>query len=622
MSVTESSVYPPIEDYGIVGNLETCALVALDGSIDWFPFPHLESPSILAAILDAQRGGRFRITPTESFETERRYVDDTNVLETTFRTDGGTVTVIDFLPPAGRTDHPKKVLYRKLSCADGAVDLEVELDPQFDYGRAETSIESVEKGIIADGEDERTLLESPTDLEIDNGRITGDLSLEAGESEWFLLRCTGAEDANTDPDAALEETLEYWIDWAHSCDPEDDCAFEGSWHDLVVRSQLVLKLLTHAESGAIAAAPTASLPEDIGGVRNWDYRFNWLRDAGFTVQALMNLGTVGEATDYFDWFMDLCEADEPAAIQPLYSLHGESNLEERELDHFEGYRGSQPVRIGNGAAQQQQLDIYGELLLAVDEMHHHGRELDDEEWERINDIVDYVREIWDEPDAGIWEVRGGNEHFVYSKVMCWVALDRGIAIATDGDYDAPLETWRESRDRIRDDILENGYDEDVGAFVQSYGSDSLDATGLLLPIVGFLPFGDERVQGTIEAIEETLVEEKVFVSRYDGDDGLPGDEGAFVLCSCWLVDALVLSGRVDEAQSRFESLLSYLNPLGLIAEEVDSESGAHLGNYPQAFSHIGIVNSALYLGYMRGNETPGPPPMGIRLGDPIMSPEE
>ncbi|SEV88388.1 glycoside hydrolase family 15 protein [Natrinema salifodinae] len=620
MAVTEFEAYPPIEAYGVVGNLETCGLVAPNGSVDWFPFPHLEFPSIFAAILDNERGGRFRIGPPDPFETDRRYVGDTNVLETTFDTPNGTATVTDFLPPAGRVDHPKKVLYRKVTCTGGTVGLEVELDPRFDYGHAETTIEPVEKGILAEGTDERTLLESPIDLEIEDGRITGELSLEAGETEWFLLRCTGAEDANTDPDAALEETIEYWTDWAHSCDPDDDCAFEGPWHDLVVRSELVLKLLTHAESGAIAAAPTTSLPETVGGVRNWDYRFNWLRDAGFTVQALMNLGTADEANDYFDWFMDLCQADGPASIQPLYSLHGESDLAERELDHFEGYRGSRPVRIGNEAAQQRQLDIYGELLLAVDEMYRHGRELNDEEWDRIRDIVEYVREVWDEPDAGIWEVRGGNEHFVYSNVMCWVALDRAIAIAAGGDYDAPLETWRETRETIRTDVLENGYDEDVGAFVQSYGTDALDATGLLLPIVGFLPFDDERIQGTIDAIEAELVED-VFVQRYNGDDGIPGDEGAFVLCSCWLVNALALSGRVEEAQSRFESLLEYLNPLGLIAEEIDPENGAHLGNYPQAFSHIGIINSALYLGYVRGREASGPAPMGIRLGDPVVPPE-
>ncbi|TMT81672.1 glycoside hydrolase family 15 protein [Haloterrigena sp. H1] len=620
--MAESEAYSPIESYGVIGNLETCALVAPNGSIDWFPFPHLESPSILAAILDADRGGRFQIKPTTPFETKQQYLDDTNVLETTFQTLGGTVTVTDFLPPAGQVDQPKQVLYRKVTCTNGDVDLAIDLEPQFDYGRAETTLEPVDGGVLAAGEAERVLLETPVDLEIEAGRITGEFSLEAGQTEWVLLRCTGAESASTDPDAALDETIEYWTEWGHHCGPEDDCAFEGPWHDIVVRSELVLKLLTHAESGAIAAAPTTSLPEDIGGVRNWDYRFNWLRDAGFTVQALMNLGTVTEAIDYFEWFVDLCQTADPGAIQPLYGLHGEADLEERELEYLEGYRGSRPVRVGNEAAQQRQLDIYGELLLAVDEMCQRGRALNDDEWVRIQDIVDYVCDVWEEPDSGIWEVRGGNEHFVYSKVMCWVALDRGIEIARERDRDAPLEGWRETRKRIRADVLENGYDEEIGAFVQSYGTDALDATALLLPLVGFLPFDDERVRGTIDAIDERLVTDDIFVARYHGDDGLPGDEGAFVLCSCWFINALALSGRVEDARSRFESLLEYLSPLGLVAEEIDPETGAHLGNYPQAFSHIGIINSALYLGYVHGHELPGPDPMGIRLGDPAVVPDE
>ncbi|SDD77124.1 glycoside hydrolase family 15 protein [Natrinema hispanicum] len=620
--MADPSTYLPIESYAVIGNLETCALVAPNGSIDWFPFPHLESPSILAAILDAERGGRFRIGPTTRFETNRRYVDDTNVLETSFHTSDGTATLTDFMPPAGQIDQPKKVLYRKVTCTDGAVDLELDLEPQFDYGRAATTLDSVDGGVLATGETERVLLETAVDLEIEAGRITGEFSLEAGETVWVLFRCTGAENANTDPDAALDETIEYWTEWGHSCGPEDDCAFEGPWHDAVVRSELVLKLLTHAESGAIAAAPTTSLPEDIGGVRNWDYRFNWLRDAGFTVQALMNLGTVTEAIDYFEWFVDLCQTADPETIQPLYGLHGEADLEERELEHLEGYRGSQPVRVGNEAAQQRQLDIYGELLLAVDEMCQRGRALNDDEWVRIRDIVDYVCDVWDEPDAGIWEVRGGNEHFVYSKVMCWVALDRGIELARERDRDAPLESWLETREQIRADVLENGYDEEIGAFVQSYGTNVLDATALLLPVVGFLPFDDERVQETIDAIDERLVTDDIFVARYHGDDGLPGNEGAFVLCSCWFVTALALSGRVEDARSRFESLLEYLSPLGLVAEEIDPETGTQLGNHPQAFSHIGIVNSALYLGYVHGHELPGPDPMGIRLGDPAVVPDE
>jgi|AntDeeMetagen134_2_1112570.scaffolds.fasta_scaffold01328_2 GH15 family glucan-1,4-alpha-glucosidase len=616
------SGYAPIEAYGIVGNLETCALVAPDGSIDWFPFPHVESPSILAAILDDEDGGRFRIEPAEQYETGQQYVETTNVLETTFRTANGRATVTDFLPPAGEVDQPKKVIYRKVTCSDGSVTLDIEFDPQFDYGRAETTITATDEGILAEGDEEQALLENPVDLEISDGRVTSEVTLEAGDAEWFLLRCTGAEDAAAEPEVALEQTVEFWTDWAHTCDAEGECAFGGPWHDVVVRSSLLLKLLTHVETGSVFAAPTTSLPEEIGGVRNWDYRYNWVRDAGFTVQALMNLTHVEEAVDYFEWFMDICQTDDPEKIQPLYGLHGETDLEERELDHLDGYRNSRPVRVGNGAVDQTQLDIYGELLLAVDEMLGHGHRIDDDEWTTVRNIVEYVREIWDGRDAGIWEIRGGERHFVYSKVMCWVALDRGIEIADEYGHDAPLDEWRNERATIKADVLENGYDEDVGAFVQAYDADALDATGLLLPIVGFLPFDDERIQGTIDAIEDTLAEGDVLVDRYNGEDGLSGDEGAFVLCSCWLIDALALSGRVDEARERFEALLEYVSPLDLVAEELDTDSGAHLGNFPQGFSHIGIINSALYVGYAQGENSPGPPPMGVRLGDPMLPDRE
>ena len=621
MLMAESG-YTPIEAYGVVGNLETCALVAPNGSIDWFPFPHVESPSVLAAILDPDRGGRFRIGPAEQYETDQQYVETTNVLETTFRTANGTATVTDFLPPAGEVDQPTKVIYRKVTCAEGTVDLEIEFEPQFDYGRAETTIAATDDGVLAGGDEERTLLESAVDLEIHDSRVTGEVTLEADNTKWFLLRCTGAEDARADPETALNETVQFWTDWAHTCDAEADCTFGGPWHDVVVRSGLVLKLLTHAEAGSVLAAPTTSLPEEIGGVRNWDYRFNWLRDAGFTVQALLNLGHVEEAVEYFEWFLNLCQTDEPEQIQPLYGLHGGTTLEEQELDHLDGYRNSRPVRIGNGAVEQTQLDIYGELLLAVDEILRRGRALDDGEWDSVRRIVEYVCEVWDKKDAGIWEVRGGERHFVYSKVMCWVALDRGIEIASEWEHDAPLDEWRDVRETIKTDVIENGYDEDVGAFVQAYDSDALDATGLLLPVVGFLPFDDERIQGTITAIEDALAEGDVLVHRYDADDGLPGEEGAFVLCSCWLIDALALAGRVDEAYDRLETLLEYVSPLGLLAEELDTETGAHLGNFPQGFSHIGIINSALYVGYARGEGSPGPPPMGVRLGDPVLPERE
>ena len=612
--------FTPIEEYGVVGNLETVALVAPNGSVDWFPFPHVEGASILAAILDPDLGGYFQIVPSGSFEGSQEYVDRTNVLETRFETDDGEATVTDFLPPAGKVDHPKKVLYRKVECSSRRVDVDIEYEPRFDYARVDPSFEATDRGVRAEGADEQTLLEAPTELDIDEGRVAGTLSLEEGDTEWVLLRCTGAEDAGTDPERALADTVEYWRGWAHSCDEKQEgshCIFDGSWHDLAIRAGLVLKLLTHEETGAIAAAPTASLPEAPGGVRNWDYRYNWLRDAGFTIQALSNLGNVEGAIAYVDWYMGLCQSDEPEKLQPVYGLHGDSDIGETELDHLSGYRNSRPVRVGNGAADQAQHDIYGELLLAVDEVLDLGRDLDGGEWAAVRDVVEYVREVWDEPDAGMWEVRGESRHFVYSKVTCWVALDRGIDVATRLGHDAPLEEWRDTRSRIREDVVENGYDEDVGAFVQAYGSDTLDATGLLLPIVGFLPFGDERVQNTIEAVEDRLLDGDVLVRRYDGDDGLPGEEGAFALCSCWLVDALALSGRVEEARDRFETLVEYVSPLGLLAEEIDADSGAQLGNYPQAFSHIGILNSAIYLGHVRGYETPGTEPMGVRLGEPV-----
>lgn len=608
----------PIGDYGIVGNLETCALVGPDGSIDWFPYPHVESASIFAAILDRDEGGLFRIGTREPCINGHRYIPRTNVLKTTFRTPNGTATVTDFMPPAGKVDHPKKVLFRKVSCSEGTVDIDVEFAPRFDYGRADPAFEWVDKGLLAAGPEEQTILESPVPLDVSDGRATGEISMEAGETEWVILRCTGAEDAAADPEAALDATVSYWRRWAKTCNRQGaDSLFRGPWHDLAVRSALVLKLLTHENTGAVVAAPTTSLPEDIGGVRNWDYRFNWIRDAAFAVQALANLGHTEEVASYLDWLLDRCRNDGLPTIQPLYGLHGDTDLTERELDHLDGYLSSQPVRVGNGAADQLQLDSYGELLLAVDEALLHGTELSPDDWAVVRDIVETVREIWTEPDAGIWEMRGGNRHFVYSKVMCWLALDRGIAIATEYGLDAPLTAWRDEREAIRAEVLERGYDEDIGSFVQAYGSDALDATALLIPAVGFLPFGDERVQGTIAAVRDRLAIDEALVRRYDGDDGLPGREGAFALCSCWLVDALALSGHVEEANERFHSLTSYVSPLGLMAEEVDPETGEQLGNFPQAFSHLGFVNSFLYLGSADGYDTASPP-MGIRLGDPVL----
>ena len=606
------SDFTPLEHYGLIGNLETCALIDPSGSIDWFPFPHLESPSMFAAILDPDRGGRFQINPTNSFDSIQQYVGRTNVLETTFQTSTGTATITDFMPPAGETDHPKKVLYRKVDCTDGTIELEVDLEPRFDYDRAEITLEPTDKGVRAEGADERAVLEGPISLDIHDDHATGTVALEADETAWFLLRCTGTEDADTDPAAALSQTVEFWRDWAHTCPEDSECVFGGPWHDLAVRSGLVLKLMTHVETGAIAAAPTTSLPEEIGGIRNWDYRFSWLRDTAFTLQALANLGHTEEAGSYFEWFLDLCQVENPKDIQPLYGLHGESDLTEEEIEEFSGYRNSQPVRIGNDAAGQRQLDIYGEIVLAAYDTSRGDNRLDTEEWESLREIIEYVRKVWDEKDAGIWEVRGDARHFVYSKVMCWAALDRGLALADQRGFEAPIEEWRQTREEIKETVIERGFDEDLNSFVQSFdGTDTLDATGLLIPIVGFLPFDDPRVQGTIDAIDDRLATDDGLVHRYDGDDGLPGEEGAFVLCSFWLIDALVLSGRVNEARERFENILEYVSPLGLLAEEIDAETGIQLGNFPQAFSHIGLINSALYLGRSEGKEQPDIEPMGI-----------
>jgi len=690
------SGYTPIEEYGLIGDEETCALVSRRGSIDWFPAPHVESPGVFASLLDADRGGRFSIRPLAPFEATHEYIERTNVLRTTFRTDSGTCVLTDFMPAGGDdtedshdTGGPdssddsddsrgsgnsdsgdvgdsdsvdtasssvgsgsQRAIYRKVECVAGEVDLGVEFAPRPDFARAEAAIEAVEGGLLARAEDEALLLAASPAFDVEADTATARVTLPAGDQAWFVLgyREVGADESggSTDatssaesvdpadssdlsnaadadgrgvvadfaaslvPERRLSETIRYWREWTHDCD-DRDCVFDGPWHDLTTRSGLVLKLLAHRESGAIAAAPTTSLPEEIGGERNWDYRFSWLRDGAFTVQALSNLGHREEAWAFFTWFRGLCHTD-PADLQPLYGLHGEVDLDEETLEHLSGYRGSNPVRVGNAARDQRQLDIFGELLVAIHETTDGGTELDAGEWSAIRAVVEHVREVWDQPDEGIWEVRCEPKQFVFSKVMCWAALDRGIDMAETREFDAPLCEWRETRTEIREVVLERGFDEEIGehgSFTRTLDGDELDATGLLLPIVGFLPFDDRRVSGTIDATLTHLTGEDGLVYRYNGEDGLEGEEGAFVLCSFWLVDALTLSGRIEEARELFETLLSYASPLGLLAEEVDPDTGAHLGNFPQAFSHIGLINSALYLGRALGREGVGPDPMGF-----------
>ena len=589
--------YEPLEHYGIVGNLETCALVGRNGSIDWCCLPRLNSSSVFAALLDTERGGRFAIRPADDYESTQQYLERTNVLQTTFETESGTATVTDFMPLSmgSEGNQPKvRALYRKVTGVEGTVDLDVTFAPAFDYARAETRVEAFSDGVVASGEARRITLSSPVGLDAGDGEASGSLSVEEGDTGWFVLEY--GTRAPTDEEACeslLDDTAAFWRDSAHSCDGED-CPFVGYGHDQVVRSELVLKLLVYQDTGGITAAPTTSLPEVVGGVRNWDYRYNWIRDGAFTVRAFHNLGDREKALEYLDRFLELGRSDDPAELQPLYGLQHGSTYEEQELSHFSGYRNSQPVRIGNGAAAQLQLGIYGELVLAFYELTRSDRELSRENWNAVYDLVEYVREVWQRPDAGIWEMRGGPKQFVHSKLMCWVALDRAVEIAEREGYDAPVDEWRDERETIKETVVERGFDEEQNSFTQAFDDDQIDASLLLIPLFGMLPIDDPRVEGTIDAVVDRLATDDGLVDRYE-HDGLPGEEGAFVLCSFWLVDCLAFAGENERAREIYDNVRERFSPLGLVSEEIDPETGDLLGNFPQAFSHLGLVNTALFL---------------------------
>ncbi len=606
--------YKWLEEHGIIGNLDTCALVGNDGSIDWCCFPHIESPSVFAAILDINKGGHFSIRPSGVFKSAQKYIENTNVLQTFFSNDSGQAVLTDFMPMKDGHEggeHGLQTIYRKISCDKGSMDFSIEFSPRFDYARAGSTIKETDDGVVATGPNEEIHLKSDIKMKIAEGRAAAEVYIKEGDTLWFVLQ--HGHNIKVLPegcDCTLDETIKYWQDWGHKCGP-DGCLFDEPWHDLIVRSGLVLKLLTHHETGAICAAPTTSLPEEIGGERNWDYRYNWIRDAAFTVQALHSLGHTREAKNHLDWFLNLCSKKiEPDKLQIMYGLHGETELPEEELSHLSGYKDSFPVRIGNAASKQRQLDIYGELINAIYEMHRYGEEISAGIWELVYKYVEYVCEKWDTEDYGIWEVRTEPRHFVYSKLMCWVAIDRGVKIAELGEFDAPFEKWLDTKSEIKEKILKKGFSTQLNTFTQAFDSEVLDATALLIPIMGLLPYDDPRVKGTIEAIMENLMRKGCLVYRYIGVDGLRGYEGTFTLCSFWLVNVLALSGRIEEAEKIFKALLEYSSPLGLFSEEIDPETGEMLGNYPQAFSHIGLINSAIYLGIAKGGEAEGPEPIG------------
>lgn len=608
-----------IADHGAIGNLRTVGLVGRDGSLDWLCLPHLDSPSVFAALLDVHRGGRFRLAPPGATLGRQRYLDDTNVLVTSFETTRGRLVVTDLLPLAGSLDEPattraEPMVLRLLQADGGEVEVELEWSPRFGYGDSDTRMNAIDAGWLAwAGQEALTLtgVSEDDELRVDDDHtgpaLRGRLRLRPGERRALVV-AWGAAPPSVGLDDALRTvrtTVEAWRAWVHKAEATGDRAWAAPHEDLVVRSELVLKLLTHADTGAIAAAATTSLPEEIGGVRNWDYRYCWIRDAGLAAQALFALGHDAEVHAYISWAERAARdrGQHSWGLQLVYDLHGNAELSERELPGLAGHRGSAPVRIGNGAVDQLQLDIYGELLSAAYEVIRLGGTLDEDILHFLPHIADQACAAWQQPDHGIWELRNGPFSFVYSKVMVWVGLDRARRLATRGRIAGDVGSWSRTQRAIVDDVLTHGFDAELGAFTQSYERAVLDAANVLLPLQEFLPVDDPRVRQTLDRTRDSLTEHGL-VRRYLADDGLAGGEGAFGLCTFWLADALALAGRIEEAEEHLDAMVGAANHLGLYSEQIDPSTGAALGNTPQAFTHLGLINTSLYLAAAKGRELP------------------
>jgi len=580
-----------IEDYGMIGDCETAALVSRTGSIDWLCWPRFDSDACFAALLGTPEHGRWLLAPASAIkQTSRRYRDHTLILETRFATEDGEVTVIDFMPPrSGHSD-----LIRIVRGESGQVRMGMELTIRFDYGLSVPWISSVGENLLhAIVGPHLIVINGGAALTHTDGIVKAEFTIKRGQTIPFVIMHSPSHLAAPLPvsaSAALAQTERFWLDWV------GQCTYRGPAADAVERSLIVLKGLTYAPTGGIVAAPTTSLPEEIGGERNWDYRYCWLRDATFTLLAFMNAGFQAEAVAWRDWLLRAV-AGKASQDQIMYGIAGERRLFEWEVSWLPGYAQSKPVRVGNAAATQLQLDVYGEVADAMHQARKSGMSVPEHSAAIERDWIEYLERVWMEPDEGIWEVRGGRQQFTHSKVMAWVAVDRAIKDFERFNLSGPLDHWRVLRDRIHTDVCQHGFNPSVGTFVQTYGSTALDASLLLIPLLGFLPPRDPRVVATIEAIERDLVVDG-FVLRYDlekSSDGLRGDEATFLLCSFWLVDCLIMLGRRDDAQHLFGRLLGVRNDLGLLAEEYEATSGRQLGNFPQAFSHIGLVNSAVNL---------------------------
>ncbi|MEV6512484.1 glycoside hydrolase family 15 protein [Streptomyces sp. NPDC051642] len=588
-----------IEDYALIGDMQTAALVCRDGTVDWLCLPRFDSHAIFAGLLGTEEHGFWRLGPAHASDTpppmaaRRGYRGDSLILESEWDTPRGTVRVTDFMPP--RDGAPQ--LIRIVEGISGRVPMRSALRMRFSYGRVVPWVHKHEGRTVAVAGPDSVWFDTSAETYGKQLTTYADFTVAPGDRIAFTISWEPSHKPPPplpEPEQSLEATEDFWRDWV------EQCTYHGPYREAVVRSLITLKALTYAPTGGIVAAPTTSLPEEIGGVRNWDYRYTWLRDAAITLSSLLRTGYREEARAWREWLLRAVAGD-PENLQIMYGIAGERELGEAELDWLPGYENSGPVRVGNGAAHQLQLDVYGEVTEALHLAHMTGLARNDYASLLQLKLIRYLEKHWDEPDEGIWEVRGPRRHFVHSKVMAWVAVDRTIKLIESGDADGPLEKWRELRDDIHRDVCERGYDKERNTFTQSYGSKELDASLLLIPQMGFLPPDDKRVIGTIEAIQRELSTPDGFILRYptsgtdEGVDGLPGDEGAFLACSFWMADDLAMIGRVDEARKLFEKLLSLRNDLGLLAEEWDPRLQRQVGNFPQAFSHVPLIDTALRL---------------------------
>jgi alpha,alpha-trehalase len=594
----------PIADYALLSDCHSAALVSRAGSVDWLCFPRFDSPAVFARLLDDE-GGHWSIRPVDDAEVSRRYVDGSLVLETRFETDGGVVVLTDLLA-VGENERGHDLgreaphaLLRRLRCERGRVEMEAEFSPRAEYGVVRPLLLEEPGGILARGGATLLRLSSPVSMAVAEGTARARFTVDEGDALDFALQfgAVGQESPRRwdDPDIghAADETLRAWTSWA-----EIHQSYEGPWAELVHHSGRVLQGLTFYPTGAMIAAATTSLPEVVGGARNWDYRFCWVRDASFTLDALWIAACPDEAEKFFSFLTHaaLGHLRRGTELQIMFGIGGEHDLTERELPHLRGWRGSRPVRVGNGAWDQSQLDVYGELMAAAERLRDQLGEMSDITREFLVSVVDAAADRWREPDQGIWEMRGEPRHFLHSKLMCWVALDRGIRMAELLDAEDRVDHWAEEREAVRETILREGWSEAAGAFTQSFCDDALDASSLVIPIVGFLPPDDSRVLATIDATVSRLTDPHGLVYRYRTDDGMDGDEGSFLLCTFWLAEAQALAGDVAAARATFERAVRFVNDVGLLSEEIDPRTGELIGNFPQAFSHVGLVNAAWAIG--------------------------